>query len=70
MKNGKIVLIGFLLVILGFLTLILSIVGVKLSALVFIDYFGSFTGLIIRIGMIMTGFILAALGSTNWKENE
>ena len=68
MKKSIYLSIGFLLIIIGFSALFLSIVGVKFSFLAFIDRLGGFYGLIIRLLMILSGFVIVALNVTNWRE--
>jgi hypothetical protein len=71
MKKNILIIIGFLLFLFGMSALVLSLVGVKLSFLLFIDKGGAGLGLVIRLLMIFGGIILALLSKTNWKaENE
>jgi membrane protein insertase Oxa1/YidC/SpoIIIJ len=68
MKNkGLLTLLGFILVIIGFLALVLSIVGVKFSFLLWIDRPGPLFGFLVRILMIITGFVLVYLAQTNYR---
>ncbi len=68
MKKGLWSLIGFLLIIIGITALVLSIVGVQLSFLTWIDKPGKLIGFLIRLFMIMTGFIIIVLTRTDWKQ--
>ena len=68
MKKVIWTIVGFALVIIGFYALILSLVGVKLSFLVFIDKPGALFGFLIRLLMIVAGFIILALINTNWTQ--
>ena len=70
MKRGIYTLIGFVLVVVGIVALVLSVVGVKLSFLVFIDKPGPTFGLVVRLMMIISGFVIAVLNTTNWKEED
>lgn len=62
--------LGFLLAGVGFLALVLSIVGVKLSFLVWIDRPGAMFGFVARLVMIMIGFILVYVGKTDLDQEE
>lgn len=71
MKKNIFTIIGFSLFLFGMSALVLSLVGVKLSFLVFIDKGGAGLGLAIRLGMIIGGIIMALVAKTNWAaENE
>jgi hypothetical protein len=58
---------GFLLIIIGFLSMIVSVVGLKFSFLLFIESWGSLVGFVIKLLIIMVGFILTYLGQTNFS---
>lgn len=62
--------IGFLLAGVGFLALVLSIVGVKLSYLVWLDRPGALFGFVARLVMIIAGFILVYVGKTDLEQEE
>jgi len=66
-NKGLWTLIGFILVCLGFLALVLSIVGVKLAFLLWIDRPGALFGFLMRILMILFGFVLVYLAQTNYE---
>ena len=68
MKKSFWTILGFALLIMGFYALFLSLVGVKLSFLTFIDKPGALIGLIIRLAMIIAGFVILALVNTNWSQ--
>ena len=68
MKKVIWTIIGFALLITGFYALILSLVGVKLSFLTFIDEPGALIGFVIRLLMIVAGFVILALINTNWTQ--
>jgi hypothetical protein len=63
-------IIGFALIIIGMLSLVLLFVGVKLSFLTWIDAAGRLAGFVIRLLMIMSGFIIITLSQTNWRNVE
>ena len=70
MKKGIYTLIGFLLFIIGGTALVLSLVGVKLSCLLWIDAAGGLLGFIIRIVMMIGGIVIAVLSTGNWQEDD
>ncbi len=63
-------IIGFILIIIGMLSLILMLVGVQFSFLTWIDGSGRLTGFVIRLLMIICGFVIIALSQTNWRNVE
>ena len=70
MKKGLYTLIGFLLFIMGGTALVLSLVGLKLSYLLWIDAAGGLVGFMIRIIMMISGIVIAVLNTGNWREDE
>lgn len=70
MKKGIYTLIGFLLFIMGGTALVLSLVGLKLSYLLWIDAAGGLVGFMIRIIMMISGIVIAVLNTGNWREDE
>jgi hypothetical protein len=68
MKKSYYTAIGFLLFLLGSTSLILSITGVQLTMLVWMDAFGGLVGFLLRLLMIVSGIVIAALSTTNWQE--
>ena len=70
MKKGIYTLIGFLLFIIGGTALVLSLVGVKLSFLLWIDAAGGLIGFVIRIVMMIGGIVIAVLSTGNWQEDD
>ena len=70
MKKGIYTLIGFLLFIMGGTALVLSLVGLKLSYLLWIDAAGGLIGFMIRIIMMISGIVIAVLHTGNWREDE
>jgi hypothetical protein len=68
MKKSYYTAIGFLLFLLGSTSLILSITGVQLTILVWMDAFGGLVGFLLRLLMIVSGIVIAALSTTNWQE--
>lgn len=70
MKKGIYTLIGFLLFIFGGTALVLSLVGLKLSFLLWIDAAGGLMGFMIRIIMMIGGIVIAVLNTGNWRDDE
>ena len=68
MKKGLLTLFGFILVGIGFLTLILSLIGIQLSFMTWMEKAGPLTALLLRLGLIMSGFIMIYLVRTNLQE--
>ena len=63
-------IIGFLLIILGMLSMVLMFVGVQLSFLTCIDAPGRLAGFIIRLLMIISGFVMVVLTQSDWRNVE
>ena len=63
-------ILGFLFIIVGMLALILMLVGIQLSFLTWIDAPGRLTGFVIRLLMIIIGFVMIALTQTDWRNIE
>ncbi|MCU0348688.1 MAG: hypothetical protein MUC59_17245 [Saprospiraceae bacterium] len=70
MKKAAWVTVGFLLFILGFSALVLSLVGVKLSFLVWLDYPGALFGFLAKIFMIIAGIVVVYMTVTDWRVEE
>lgn len=70
MKKAAWVSVGFLLFTLGFSALVLSLVGVKLSFLVWLDYPGALFGFLAKIFMIIAGIVVVYMTVTDWREEE
>jgi hypothetical protein len=66
-NNGLFTLVGFLLAGLGFFALVLSVVGAKLSFLLWIDAWGGGVGFVIRLLMILVGIIIIYLAQTDFE---
>ena len=70
-KNKAIyTLVGFIIAGLGFSSIILSLVGAKLSFLVWIDNFGALTGFVIKLLMIISGIVIIYLARTDFSGEE
>ncbi len=70
MKKNVLVGSGFLLLLFGMSALVLSLVGVKLSFLLWLDYGGALLGFVLRLVMIFGGIAMAWLGLHNWAADE
>lgn len=69
-KKTTITTIGFLMAGIGFLALVLSLVGVKLSFLVWLDRPGPLFGFVARLIMIIAGIVMIYVGKTNLEQEE
>ena len=69
-KKVTVTTIGFLLAGVGFLALVLSLVGVKLSYLVWIDRPGPLFGFVGKLVMIIAGIIMIYMGKTDLEQEE
>ncbi|MCR9102831.1 MAG: hypothetical protein NXI25_22960 [bacterium] len=70
-KNKAIyTLVGFIIAGLGFSSIILSLVGAKLSFLVWIDEFGALPGFVFKLLMIISGIVMIYLARTDFSGEE
>lgn len=60
--------VGFVLIITGFLALALSMVGLGLAPLAWLDQTNSLLGFIIKLLMIIGGFVLVYLSQTDLSQ--
>ncbi len=70
MKKTILLVAAFLLFLMGASALVLSLVGVKLSLLVWLDAGGPTLGFVLRLLMIFGGVTLAWLAQHNWEADE
>ena len=70
MKKTILIVAAFLLFLLGASALVLSLVGVKLSFLLWLDAGGPLLGFVLRLLMIFGGVALAWLAQHNWEADE
>lgn len=70
MKKAAWVTVGFLLFIFGFSALVLSLVGIKLSFLVWLDYPGALFGFLMKIFMVVAGIVVVYLSTSDWKAED
>ncbi|MBV6654284.1 MAG: hypothetical protein KI786_11035 [Mameliella sp.] len=72
MNKNKVIysLVGFIIAGLGFSSIILSLVGAKLSFLVWIDSIGALPGFVIKLLMIITGIVVIYLARTDFSGEE
>ena len=69
-NRGILTFIGFLLFIFGFSALCLMMMGIQYSFLTWIDAPGRSAGFVIRLVMIVAGFMFVAADRVNWGEEE
>jgi hypothetical protein len=60
-------IVGFLLVVFGFSALVLSFVGLQLSFLTWLNFAGPGFGLVLKLLMLLGGFVLVYLAKTDFK---
>lgn len=66
-QRGILSLIGFILVVTGFMALVYSLVGLKLSFLVWLDVPGPLFGFVMKLLMLILGFVLVYFDQTDFK---
>ena len=64
-KRALYTLIGFLLFILGTLTLLIELVGLSFGFMGFLDIFGRLGAFVIKISLILVGFVIVAVANNN-----
>jgi len=69
-NKGIFSLIGFILAGLGFSAIVLSLVGAKLSFLLWIDAFGPLMGFVLKLVMILMGIVIIYLARTDFSGEE
>ena len=62
--------LGFLLVVIGFLAIFLNCVGVDFAFLYWLRQFGGISAFMIKIGMVILGFILVYFGQVDLDREE
>ncbi len=70
MNKTWLTVLGFLLAVFGFLAVVLSIVGLQFSFLAWLDFAGRSLGFLLKVIMMLTGFVMAYLGSTRFNVDE
>lgn len=60
--------LGFLMIILGFLSIGLSMVGLKLSILLWMEWFGPLPSFLLKIFLVLAGFVLVYLAQTDLSQ--
>jgi hypothetical protein len=70
MKKTVLIVVGFLSFILGASALVLSLVGVKLSFLLWLDAGGTLLGFVLRLLMIFAGIVVAWAALRNREAEE
>lgn len=71
-QNTKTLLtvLGFIFLTVGFFTLALNFVGIDFTFMHWLKSFGAMPAFIIKIGMVMTGFILLYFGQVDLDREE
>ena len=63
-------IIGFLFVIIGFLAIFLNFVGVDFAFLYWLQQFGGMGAFLVKIAMVLIGFILVYFGQVDLDREE
>jgi len=66
-RKNLMTILGFTLVVTGFLSLILSLVGLKFSFLLFLETWGKGTGFVLKLLVLLLGFVLTFLGQSDFS---
>lgn len=68
MRKGLIALLGFVLLSLGLLSIVFSIMGLQFSFLMWMDRSWGFGfAFLVRLFMVLVGFVLMYVGLTDWR---
>ena len=70
MKKTILTIVAFFSFLFGMSALILSLVGVKLSFLLWLDAGGALLGSVLRLVLIFGGISLAWLANHNWEAED
>jgi len=70
MDRPIITVIGYVLVLFGFLSLMLSMIGLRLSFLEFLEFGGPLVALVLRLSIVVIGFILMYVSKTIAQDRE
>ncbi len=69
-QSISLTVVGFILLFLGAFSLFLNMVGVDLIILRWLYDLGALLSMIVRIGMVVLGFIFIYIGQTDWEREE
>ena len=67
-RASAFLILGFLLFLFGFIALVLMLVGLQISFLAFIDYWGRTPGLVIRLLMVFGGVVIVYLARSRFEK--
>ena len=70
MDKPIVTVIGYVLLLFGLLSLILSMIGLRLTFLSFLDFAGPLLGFMLKISMIMLGFVLMYISKTIQRDRQ
>ncbi len=68
MKKAIMITAGFLLVGLGLLSLMLMLLGGRFTYLRWLDYWGPLAGFVLKLLMVLAGFLLIFLSGIDWEK--
>lgn len=69
-QSTTLTVVGFVLVFLGAFSLFLNIVGVDLIILRWLYDLGGFASTLVRLTMVVLGFVLIYVGRVDWEREE
>lgn len=61
-------LLGFLLVVFGLTAAVLQMIGAQWAFLQFLEIPGRLFAFVVKVLMVMAGFIIVALANTDWDQ--
>ncbi len=68
MRKGFLALLGFALLAIGLLSLILGLLGLQFSFLLWMDrLLGLYVALLVRLLMVLAGFVIMYLALVDWR---
>ncbi len=60
--------IGFVSIVIGLISIFLAMVGVEFQFLAWLKIFGGTSSFVIKICLVLFGFVAVAISNTNWDE--
>lgn len=69
-QSTTLTVIGFILAFLGIFSLFLNMVGVDLIILKWLHDLGGLTSALVRIIMVILGFVFIYIGRVDWEREE
>ncbi|HLT94446.1 MAG TPA: hypothetical protein VKZ56_07790 [Membranihabitans sp.] len=69
-RNDGLALIGFICLFVGIISLILSLVGIHFVFLRFLENWGPFPAILVKLTMVIAGFVLIYLSKTQYPRKK